>query len=148
MIDYQHILLALDYSDHHDDVTQKALALTKQYKSRLSIIHVLDNIAMPDTEYGTMIDLQPGSSDDRALETEKKKLLEWAGKWDVGQQDCRLIWGNPRQEIVELANVLRVDLIVVGSHGRHGMALLLGSTANAVLHHARCDVVAVRIKDD
>lgn len=37
-----------------------------------------------------------------------------------------------------------VDLIAVGSHGRHGVGLLLGSTANAVLHGARCDVLAVR----
>ena len=35
--------------------------------------------------------------------------------------------------------------LVVGSHGRHGLALLLGSTANAVLHGAPCDVLAVRI---
>jgi len=34
---------------------------------------------------------------------------------------------------------------VVGSHGRHGLALLLGSTANGVLHGASCDVLAVRV---
>ncbi len=38
------------------------------------------------------------------------------------------------------------DLIVVGSHGRHGLALLLGSTANDVLHGAPCDVLAVSLK--
>ena len=37
------------------------------------------------------------------------------------------------------------DVIVVGSHGRHGLALLLGSTANGVLHGATCDVLAVRV---
>ena len=40
-----------------------------------------------------------------------------------------------------------VDLIVIGGHGRHGLALLLGSTANAVLHGAPCDGLAVRIRD-
>ena len=40
----------------------------------------------------------------------------------------------------------RFDLIVVGSHGRHGLALLLGSTANDVLHGAPCDVLAVRLQ--
>ena len=40
-----------------------------------------------------------------------------------------------------------VDLIVVGSHGRHGFALLLGSTSTGVLHGAKCDVLAVRIRE-
>jgi universal stress protein A len=40
-----------------------------------------------------------------------------------------------------------VDLIVIGGHGRHGLALLLDSTANAVLHGAPGDVLAVRIRD-
>jgi universal stress protein A len=56
-----------------------------------------------------------------------------------------LIWGVPKNEIVELANQQKVDLIVVGSHGRHGLGLLLGSTANNILHHAKCDVMAVRL---
>ena len=43
------------------------------------------------------------------------------------------------------AQKLNADLIVVGSAGRHGMRLLLGSTANAVLHSAECDVLAVRV---
>jgi universal stress protein A len=38
-----------------------------------------------------------------------------------------------------------MDLVVVGSHGRHGLSLLLGSTANGVLHGAGCDVLAVRV---
>ena len=40
------------------------------------------------------------------------------------------------------------DVIVVGSHGRHGIALLLGSTANGVLHGATTDVLAVRVGPD
>ncbi|MGB1202845.1 MAG: universal stress protein [Alloalcanivorax venustensis] len=48
--------------------------------------------------------------------------------------------GDPA--VVEIA-----DLIVLGSHGKHGIRLLLGSTANAVLHRATCDVLAVRIPE-
>ncbi|MDN5937003.1 MAG: universal stress protein, partial [Nitrosospira sp.] len=57
-------------------------------------------------------------------------------------------WGVPEREIVRIAEEERVDLIVVGSHGRHGLALLLGSTANSVLHHAKCDVMAIRLQDE
>ena len=55
--------------------------------------------------------------------------------------------GNAAVEIVRYADENNVDLIVLGSHGRHGVKLLLGSTANGVLHHANCDVLAVRISD-
>ena len=147
MFAYQHILLALDYSGHSEEVAQKAVALAKQHHARLSIVHVLDNIAMPDTEYGTVLSLLE-TSDYPQLEAEKDKLNEAAARLGVDKQHCRLIWGNPKQEIVELADKQQVDLIVVGSHGRHGLALLLGSTANAVLHHAHCDVMAVRMTDD
>jgi len=56
--------------------------------------------------------------------------------------------GSPKTEIIRVAQENGVDLIVVGSHGRHGLALLLGSTANGVLHYAPCDVLAVRLQDN
>ncbi len=59
-----------------------------------------------------------------------------------------MVWGVPGQEIVRLAEQEQIDLIIVGSHGRHGLALLLGSTASNVLHHAKCDVLAIRLQDE
>jgi universal stress protein A len=56
-----------------------------------------------------------------------------------------LAYGQPRQEIHRFARENACDLIVVGSHGRHGLALLLGSTANDLLHGAPCDTLAVSL---
>ena len=53
--------------------------------------------------------------------------------------------GRPEVEIHTKAEEIGADLIVVGSHGRYGLALLMGSTANGVLHGATCDVLAVRV---
>jgi len=47
-----------------------------------------------------------------------------------------------------MAETQQMDLIVVGSHGRHGLALVFGSTSSSVLHGASCDVLAVRIAND
>lgn len=55
-------------------------------------------------------------------------------------------FGRASDLIIEVAERESVDLIILGSHGKHGVALLLGSTADGVLHHAQCDVLAVRIK--
>jgi universal stress protein A len=144
MDSYQHILLAVDYSEQGDAVARKAQGLAKKYQAKLSIIHILDNISMPDTTYGTVIPLDQ-DSDYGLLETEKNRLMQIGDQLGVAQANRWLIWGSPKQEIVPLAEQQQVDLIVIGSHGRHGLSLLLGSTANSVLHHARCDVMAVRL---
>jgi universal stress protein A len=77
----------------------------------------------------------------------RERLDSFAGKYPTVTADHRhLAYGQPRQEIHRLAEEQGCDLIIVGSHGRHGLALLLGSTANDVLHGAPCDVLAVRLK--
>ncbi len=141
---YQHILLAVDCSEHGAIVARRAKDLAKKYQAKLSLIYVLDNIPMPDTTYGTVISLVEDSGYE-LLEAEKAKLMQIGGQWGVDQENRWMIWGAPKQEIIQLAEREQVDLIVVGSHGRHGLSLLLGSTANSVLHHAKCDVMAIRL---
>lgn len=65
-----------------------------------------------------------------------------------GLKDTSVVveFGRASDLIIEVAEREQVDLIILGSHGKHGVALLLGSTADGVLHHAQCDVLAVRIK--
>lgn len=146
MKDYQHILLAVDYSEQGVYVAEKARCLAYRYQAKLSIIHVLDNIPMPDTNYGTVIPLDQDSSDD-LLEAEKAKLMQLGDQLKIDLANRWMLWGVPKQEIIHIAEQEQVDLIVVGSHGRHGLALLLGSTANSVLHYAKCDVMAIRLQD-
>ena len=146
MHNYRHILVAVDFSEQDDYVIAKANALTQQNQAKTSIIHVLDNIPMPDTHYGTVISLTQ-DSDYPLLEIEKAKLMVIAERLDIDIARCWLLWGVPKQEIIHIAKQEGVDLIILGSHGRHGLALLLGSTANSVLHHAGCDVLAVRLPD-
>lgn len=147
MSDYQHILLAADFSDQDAHVARKAKHLAAQTGARLSLIHVLDNIPMPDTPYGTLIPLEIDTSYPM-LEAEKHSLNEMGNTLTIDPASRWLVWGEPKQEITRIAEQENVDLIVVGSHGRHGLALLLGSTANGVLHYAKCDVLAVRLQDD
>jgi universal stress protein A len=146
MRDYKHVLLAVDYSEQGFYVAEKAGFLAKKYQAKLSIIHVLDNIPMPDTNYGTLIPLDQDSSYD-LLEAEKAKLMHLGDQLNVDLVNRWMLWGVPKQEIIHIAEQEQVDLIVVGSHGRHGLALLLGSTANGVLHYAKCDVLAIRLPD-
>lgn len=141
---YQNILLAVDFSDHGQAVAQKAQSLAEQFNAQLHIIHVLDNIPMPDTPYGTVISLDEDSSDD-LLEAEKNKFIRMSDQLGIAAERRWLIWGEPQQEIIRLAAQERIDLIIAGSHGRHGLAVLMGSTASGILYHAQCDVLAVHL---
>jgi universal stress protein A len=146
MTNYQHILLAVDYSVDNDYLANKAKGLAERYQAKLSILHVLDNIPMPDTNYGTVILLSEDTGYD-LLEAEKAKLLALGQRLAVANENQWLVWGIPKQEIVQIAAQENIDLIVLGSHERHGLGLLLGSTANSVLQHAPCDVLAVRLTE-
>jgi universal stress protein A len=76
-----------------------------------------------------------------------ERLAAFAQQLPVERPDQHIILGHPAQEMHNLAKQTDIDLIVVGSHGRHGLALIFGSTSNSVLHGASCDVLAVRITD-
>lgn len=146
MKDYKHILLAVDF-EQAELVTDRAKSLAETYKATLSLIHVVDNMPMPDTGYGldTTIDLDLTGE---MIVAAKKQLSGLAQKLGVEENRLYIELGSPKLEITRVAEENEVDLIVVGSHGRHGLALLLGSTSNGVLHHAKCDVLAVRLKDN
>jgi len=145
MNDYQSILLAVDLSHDDEQVINKAQRISDQYGSRISIIHVLDNIPMPDTAYGTEIPLYEGLNDE-LLNIKKTRLSQIGEGLGLDSSRVRMVWGLPHQEIIRMAGEESTDLIIVGSHGRHGIALLLGSTASGVLHHSPCDVLAIRLR--
>ena len=72
-------------------------------------------------------------------------MRRFAEKHGIDVEHQIIVLGKPEVEIHGAAKDLGTDLIVIGSHGRHGIALLMGSTANGVLHGASCDVLAVRV---
>lgn len=143
---YKHILLAVDFYDQGKLVKIKAKQLAEQNQAQLSLVHVVENLPMTDAAYGPI----PFDADLSAewLEASKRRLKQLGEELGVPEQRQWLEMGSAKLEIVRVAEDNHVDLIIVGSHGRHGLALLLGSTANGVLHHAKCDVLAVRLADD
>ena len=147
MSNYKHILLAADFSAHGKTVAERAKQVADLYQAKLSIIHVVDNLPVMDATYGPVIPFDVDFTEE-LMEAAKQRLTAEAESLDI-DENCRWLEpGSAKMEIVRIAEEEGVDLIVVGSHGKHGLALLLGSTANGVLHHARCDVLAVRLQDD
>ncbi len=146
MENYKHILLAVDFYEHCEAVANRAKDLANKFQANLSIIHVVDSLPITDAGYGTDIPFNMDLTKE-LMAGAKKRLAKLAEKLAVSEDRLWLEMGSPKIEIIRVAEENKVDLIVVGSHGRHGLALLLGSTANGVLHHATCDVLAVRLRD-
>ena len=144
MSTYQHILVGLDLSPESRQVTQRVKYLFANTDTKISICHVLEPLAFT---YGGDIPVDLSDVQAQLTDQATSRLAVYGQELQVDSQHQHIILGHPAQEMHSLAVRGDIDLIVVGSHGRHGLSLLFGSTSNAVLHRAHCDVLAVRIVD-
>ena len=139
---YQRILLAVDLTEESKQVAISGTGLATAFGAELHVIHVIEPLSLA---YGGDIPMDLSSVQEQIHEQAKSHLAEFANGLGVPPDRQYLIFGRPESEIHRVAESQNMDLIIVGSHGRHGLALLLGSTANGVLHGASCDVLAVRV---
>jgi universal stress protein A len=142
---YNKILLAVDleHIDEDDRVVRKAMELAQKFDVKLNAIYVIEHMKGYDALYYQInFDVEKA-----LLEEAQEKMDAFCQKYNFPKEDQVIKMGVTKLSILEQARTLQADLIVLGSHGRHGVQLLLGSTANAVLHGAQCDVLIVHLKD-
>lgn len=137
---YQNILFATDFDEVGIKAAHKAKKIADENGASLHLVHVIEPI--PAYAY-------PGFAGFSDVETSIKtqaeqELNRLASDLGVEKKCIHLAFGSTKHEVLRVAKELKIDLIVAGSHGKHGLALLLGSTANAILHSAECDVLIVR----
>ncbi|MAK44949.1 MULTISPECIES: universal stress protein [Spongiibacter] len=142
MANYQRILTAIDLSDEAIPVLQRAAAMARQHQAELHLLHVVEPLSLA---YGGDIPMDFSGIQEELQQQAENSLKRYADQYGIQTDNCHLLTGRPEAHIHQLSEELDCDLIVVGSHGRKGLALLLGSTANAVLHGAKCDVLSVRV---
>lgn len=142
---YKHILIAVDLTDEGKQVVARAAEIAGDQGSTLSLVHAIEPLSYA---YGGDIPMDLTSIQDEIEQQAKLKLSALATSLEIPKERQHIVYGRPEVEIHKLSKKQKVDLVVIGSHGRHGFALLLGSTANAVLHGASCDILAVRVKTE
>lgn len=141
---YQHILVAIDLTEECHPVVARAQSLASTSNAKLSLVHIIEPMAMA---FGGDVPMDLSMLQQQQFDQARERMNGFADSYPgLAPENRHLAYGQPRQEVHRLAKEQRCDLIVVGSHGRHGLALLLGSTANDILHGAPCDVLAVRLK--
>ena len=143
MSQYKHILVGVDLSKESTQVLQRAINVAATNSATLSIAHVIEPLTFA---YGGDIPMDLSEVQDQLQQQATEQLAKLSETAQIPEPRRHVVIGQPAMEIHQLAQAENADLVVVGSHGRRGLALLLGSTANAVLHGATCDVLAVRVK--
>ncbi len=137
---YKKVLFATDFDDVGISAAHKAKKISDENNAELILVHVVEPI--PAYAY-------PGFAGFAEVEVSireqaEKELNALAERLGVDPKNRLIEFGSTKNEVLRVAQEHNVDLIVTGSHGKHGLALLLGSTANAILHGAECDVLIVR----
>jgi len=141
-VGYRHIMLATDFSEHSERALQRAQELALVSNANLSLLHVVDDLMMPGEFYDLATDIELEKT---LLEVAHKRMDELVSSVNTANLKSEVITGNPGHAITLYAHEHDVDLIIIGSHGRRGIERLLGSSVNAVLHNASCDVLTVRL---
>ena len=142
MSDYRKILVAVDLSEDSTQIAQRAKTIATNSDAELHLIHVIEPLSFA---YGGDIPMDFSGIQDEIYQQASQQLERFAETNEIDSEHRHIVLGRSEVEIHSKAEELNADLVVVGSHGRHGLALLLGSTANGVLHGASCDVLAVRV---
>lgn len=139
---YNHILVGLDLSDESSTVLKKAVAIAKQNTAKVSVAHIVEPLTFA---YGGDVPVDMSSAQATVEEQADIRLKKMLEECALPEAKSYVTVGQTSSELHRLASENNADLIIVGCHGRHGLALLFGSTANGVLHGTECDVLAVRV---
>ena len=139
---YKNILFATDLTEDTEYLIEKVRTIRGYTGAKLCLIHVVEPLPGYSYAYLGIEDIEG-----QLIEEARQSIEKLAGKLNVEKTDVYVEVGPTKTKILKIADDIGADLLVCGSHGRHGLSLLLGSTANAILHGAKCDVLTVRLPE-
>ncbi len=146
MAEYSKILAAVDLSDESATVVRKARHVAGP-KSEIHLVYVqepMDSVYLGVVPYGPVfVGLE--EVEDKLRTEVRERMAKLGESFEIPDSHQHIIDGNPAPEIRRFADENDIELVVLGTHGQKGVQLLLGSTANSVLHGVCCDVLAIRI---
>ena len=144
----QRILLPTDFSNYSAAATKYACELASKFDAELHVLHTLETLSpyRPGFEMGVAL---PKYLNETEADAEKSLNKVLDPHWSAGHRVIRtMVVGSPKTEIVRYARQHNIDLIVLSTHGRTGLAhVIMGSVAENVVRTAPCPVLTVRPKE-
>jgi len=139
---WQHILAPVDFSAHAERAVRRAATLAKEHDASLTLLHVVEDFVLYDDFYDPLVPVTI-EYEDALMEAAGERLANWVKELGLEPARMEVLPGTAAGTILSYAEAQKVDLIVMGTHGRKGLARLLGSTTHSVLNRARCEVLSV-----
>ncbi len=142
------ILVPIDFSEYSAKAAERALNIAKQSDAEVIFFHVVtQDINTCSIDY-CLPDDEVNKFDKRIVEGAKDRLQKEPAKFPLAKEvkiSTEVVKGIPYEEILKFQTLNEVDLIVIASHGRSGIAkFFLGSVASNVLKEATCEVLLVK----
>jgi nucleotide-binding universal stress UspA family protein len=144
-VEIKNLLFATDFSEGSSLALPYAVDLAKRYRAKLFLVHVVYDLTKTAGWY------VPNTSVDeiyRDIEKSARAELERFSKEEttgVAEIEYAVLKGTPYEEITKFVAENKIDLIVLGTHGRKGIdRVLFGSTAEQIVRNAPCPVLSVR----
>jgi universal stress protein A len=143
MAGYQKLLVLLDLSDDSDQVAIAARNVAAGPAASIVMLHVVEFVPVEPMGESLMPTVE---IEGELMQRSDERLRQLAARLGLDGARLRVEAGNTKAEILRVAEEEKPDLIVLGSHERHGLAILINLTEDTVLHAAHCDVLAVRLR--
>ena len=141
-MEYKRILAAMDLGEHSKLVLSRAKAVADVAGAELKLLHVVEYV--PVEPMGEAL-LPAVNIEEELVSGARTRLKELAEAVGLGDVEQRVIAGTIKSDVLRETREWSADLVVLGSRERHGLALIVNLTEDAILHAAPCDVLAVRV---
>jgi universal stress protein A len=143
MAGYKKLLVLLDLSEDSEQVAIAGRDMAAHSNASMIVLHVVEFVPVEPLGESLMPTAQ---IEDELINRSRERLGAFITRLGLTNATGRVEAGNTKSEILRVAEQEGVDLIVLGSRERHGLAILVNFTEDTVLHAAHCDVLAVRLK--
>lgn len=148
MFAYKNILVPVDFSPVSQRSINRAQEIAAQYQAQLTLLHIVEDIPLGVAAFGDVgaVYMSPDTQD-VVKEAAQKQLTELAQEMQLGTEiKLKVIDGYANTSINAYAEDHHIDLIIIGHSAKSGfLGMLMGSTAETVAKHAKCDVLVMRI---
>jgi universal stress protein A len=143
MAGYKKLLVLLDLSEDSEQVAIAGRDMAAHSNASMIVLHVVEFVPVEPLGESLMPTAQ---IEDELINRSRERLGAFITRLGLTNATGRVEAGHTKSEILRVAEEEQVDLIVLGSHERHGLAIMVNFTEDTVLHAAHCDVLAVRLK--